>query len=169
MESAILPAPLVPSLLVHRPDDTEYLSYYSRYIDLVPEGDILATMARQNEASLALLRGLSEPQGGFRYAPGKWSIKELLAHVSDAERSRLGELLDWGMVDVFRERYPDPKLFSWWDYRAGDFHEGRGLRIDLILATKSLADRLTWVVIDRNARKGKQPSDHAPVVADFGL
>ncbi|MGE0880388.1 MAG: exodeoxyribonuclease III [Acidimicrobiia bacterium] len=112
--------------------------------------------------------------GDFNIAPDDRDVYDPAkfvgaTHVSDAERARLGELLDWGMVDVFRERYPDPKLFSWWDYRAGDFHEGRGLRIDLILATKSLADRLTWVVIDRNARKGKQPSDHAPVVADFDV
>lgn len=73
-------------LVIQRPDDTEYLSYYSRYITLVPDGDILITLARQNEATMALLRGLSESQGGFRYAPGKWSIKELVAHVSDAER-----------------------------------------------------------------------------------
>lgn len=72
--------------VIHRPDDTEYLAYYSRYITLVPEGDILTTLARQNEGTLALLRSLSESQGGFRYAPGKWSIKELVAHLSDAER-----------------------------------------------------------------------------------
>ena len=72
--------------MIHRPDDTEYLSYYHRYVSLVPEGDIVVTLAKQNEETLALLRHLSESQGGFRYAPGKWSIKELVAHVSDAER-----------------------------------------------------------------------------------
>lgn len=72
--------------MIHRPDDTEYLSYYHRYVSLVPEGDIVVTLAKQNEGTLALLRHLSESQGGFRYAPGKWSIKELVAHVSDAER-----------------------------------------------------------------------------------
>ena len=72
--------------VIHRPDDTEYLGYYSRYISLVPEGDILVTLVRQNEATMALLRGLSESQGGFRYAPGKWSIRELVAHMSDTER-----------------------------------------------------------------------------------
>jgi len=58
-------------------------------------------------------------------------------------------------------------LFSWWDYRGGDFHQGRGMRIDLVMATRSLAERSAIVMIDRNARKGKQPSDHAPVVVDF--
>ena len=58
-------------------------------------------------------------------------------------------------------------MYSWWDYRAGDFHQGRGLRIDLALATTSLADRATWALIDRQARKGKLPSDHAPLMVDF--
>lgn len=69
-----------------RPDETEYVSHFGRYVSLVPEGDILTILARQNEGTLTLLRGLSESQGGFRYAPGKWSIKELVAHLSDAER-----------------------------------------------------------------------------------
>jgi exodeoxyribonuclease-3 len=58
-------------------------------------------------------------------------------------------------------------VFSWWDYRAGDFHEGRGLRIDLVLLNHSLAGRSTSVLIDRDARKGKKPSDHAPVVVEI--
>ena len=76
----------------------------------------------------------------------------------------------FGLTDVFRARYPEtPRLFSWWDYRAGDFHSGRGMRIDLVLATRTLADQVTFALIDRNARKGKQPSDHAPVVVDVRL
>ena len=71
------------------------------------------------------------------------------------------------MVDTFRRLYPQDKLYSWWDYRAGDFHQGRGLRIDLVLASTALADRTVWAIVDRQARKGKQPSDHAPVVVDF--
>ena len=75
---------------------------------------------------------------------------------------------DWGLIDVFRRRWPDDgRLYSWWDYRAGDFHQGRGLRIDLVLATEPVADRVTWCVIDRNARKGTLPSDHAPLVVDL--
>ena len=58
-------------------------------------------------------------------------------------------------------------LYSWWDYRAGNFHKHLGMRIDLVLATKPLAERSTWALIDRNARKGKLPSDHAPLVVDF--
>jgi len=86
--------------MIHRPDDTEYLSYYHRYISLVPEGDIVVTLARQNEATLALLRGLSESQGGFRYAPGKWSIKELVAHLSDAERIFADRSLRFARADA---------------------------------------------------------------------
>ena len=89
-------------------------------------------------------------------------------HVSEPERSRLGALIDGGLVDVFRHHHPDAKgVYSWWDYRRGDFHEGRGMRIDLVLASPSVVERSRWCVIDRNARKGSSPSDHAPVVVDF--
>jgi len=88
-------------------------------------------------------------------------------HVSQAERDALTHLCDWGMTDVFRQFHQDPKLFSWWDYRAGDFHMGRGMRIDLILATQSVAERNMFCIVDRNARKGTSPSDHAPVLVDL--
>ncbi|MEO7398867.1 MAG: exodeoxyribonuclease III [Ilumatobacteraceae bacterium] len=88
-------------------------------------------------------------------------------HVSPPERRELTDLLDWGLVDVFRRFHDEDRLFSWWDYRAGDFHMGRGMRIDLILATRSVADRSTFCVIDRNARKGTSPSDHAPLLVDI--
>jgi len=100
------------------------------------------------------------------YDPGKFVGA---THVSEPERAALGALVDAGLVDVFRSRWSEPKLFSWWDYRAGDFHNHRGMRIDHILASPSLAERCTWAVIDRNARKGSQPSDHAPLVADFDV
>jgi len=84
--------------------------------------------------------------------------------VSPAERAALGELLQWGMTDVFRAKYADDGLYSWWDYRGGDFHQGRGMRIDLMLATQAVASKTSWVGIDRNSRKSEQPSDHAPVL-----
>lgn len=71
---------------IHRPADDEYVASYGRYISLVPDGDIRSILAKQSDATINLLRGLSESQGGYRYAPGKWSIKELVAHLSDAER-----------------------------------------------------------------------------------
>ncbi len=111
--------------------------------------------------------------GDFNIAPHDIDVWDPTAfidstHVSAPERQALCELEAWGLRDVFRERWPDaPGVFSWWDYRAGDFHEGRGMRIDLVLASAPVADRVTWVCIDRNARKGKLPSDHAPVVVDL--
>jgi exodeoxyribonuclease III len=111
--------------------------------------------------------------GDFNIAPDDrdvWDITELAeaTHVSQPERAALGRLLDWGLTDVFRDAYPDgERLFSWWDYRAGNFHKGIGMRIDLVLGSPSLADRVQWALIDRNARKGKQPSDHAPLVVEL--
>jgi exodeoxyribonuclease-3 len=110
--------------------------------------------------------------GDFNVAPEDrdlWSPKAFQGstHVTAPERERVADLCEWGMVDVFRSCYGDGDLFSYWDYRRGDFHEHRGMRIDLVLATKPLAARARWAVVDRNARKGKQPSDHAPVIIDF--
>jgi exodeoxyribonuclease-3 len=58
-------------------------------------------------------------------------------------------------------------LYSYWDYRAGDFHQHRGMRIDLLLTTKPVTDRVQWAIVDRNARKGTGPSDHAPVIIEL--
>jgi exodeoxyribonuclease-3 len=65
--------------------------------------------------------------------------------------------------------YDQDRLFTWWDYRAGDFHNHRGMRIDLVLLSKALAGSVRWALIDRNARKGKLPSDHAPLVVDVEI
>jgi exodeoxyribonuclease-3 len=110
--------------------------------------------------------------GDFNVAPEDrdvWSVKafEGATHVTDAERSAVRRLCEWGMVDAFRAVYPDDRLFTYWDYRRGDFHEHRGMRIDLVLVTRPLATRLEWALVDRNARKGKLPSDHAPVFVDL--
>jgi len=72
--------------MIPRPDPSEHLPYYSRYVDLVPDGDLVQTLRAQLEETLSLVRGLSEAQGGHRYAPGKWSIREVLGHVIDTER-----------------------------------------------------------------------------------
>jgi exodeoxyribonuclease-3 len=90
-------------------------------------------------------------------------------HISQPERDAVAAITGWGMEDVFRRIYDQERLYSWWDYRAGDFHEGRGLRIDLVLASKPMAERATFALIDRNARKGKLPSDHAPLLVDFDI
>lgn len=104
------------------------------------------------------------PEDRDVYDPAKF-VGE--THVTEDERKALRHILDWGLVDVFRQCQPEEELFSWWDYRAGDFHNHRGMRIDLVLASLSLAGRATMAYIDRNARKGKLPSDHAPVIVDF--
>ena len=88
-------------------------------------------------------------------------------HVSPPERDALGRILDWGLVDTLRARHEDDALYSWWDYQAGAFHKHWGMRIDLLLASRRLVERLEWVLIDRNARTGSQPADHAPLVAHF--
>src|SRR5215212_11017531 len=69
-----------------RPEANEYAPYYERYISLVPDADLVETLERQGAETLALLRGLSEEQGGHRYEPGKWSVKQLVGHVNDGER-----------------------------------------------------------------------------------
>ena len=88
-------------------------------------------------------------------------------HTSDAERSRMDAILSQGLVDAYRRVHPDEVGYTWWDYRAGHFHKGLGLRIDLVLASDDLAERLVECGIDRNYRKGPKPSDHAPLLAEF--
>ncbi|MGH9003499.1 MAG: exodeoxyribonuclease III, partial [Acidimicrobiia bacterium] len=91
-------------------------------------------------------------------------------HVTPEERAAVGELEAWGLRDAFREQYPGVDgLFSWWDYRAGNFPKHRGMRIDLVLVSSDLADRVTWALVDRNARKGSKPSDHAPLFVDVDV
>lgn len=82
-------------------------------------------------------------------------------------RAALRRLFDWGLVDTLRIHHEAGGLYSWWDYRQLGFPRNDGLRIDAVLATAPLAARCTAASIDRDARKGKQPSDHAPVLAEF--
>ena len=110
--------------------------------------------------------------GDFNIAPldiDVWDPAALVGstHVSEPERDVLDSLLKWGLHDVFREQHPEPNLYSWWDYRNGSFHRGWGMRIDLVLASSSVAKKCSWSGIDRNARKGEQPSDHAPVLISW--
>jgi exodeoxyribonuclease-3 len=88
-------------------------------------------------------------------------------HVTAPERAALAELQGLGLHDVVRDRWPGERVFSYWDYRAGMFHQDLGMRIDLILAGTTVADRVRAAWIDRQARKGKGPSDHAPVIVDL--
>jgi exodeoxyribonuclease III len=88
-------------------------------------------------------------------------------HVSAPERRRLQRILAGGMVDAYRALHPAEIQYTWWDYRAGNFHKGLGLRIDLALVSQQLAPRLTSCGIDRNYRKGSKPSDHAPLLLEL--
>jgi exodeoxyribonuclease-3 len=88
-------------------------------------------------------------------------------HVTPPERAALAELQAIGLHDVVRERWPGERVFTYWDYRAGMFHQDLGMRIDLVLAGGPVAGRVRAAWIDRQARKGKGPSDHAPVVVDL--
>jgi exodeoxyribonuclease-3 len=88
-------------------------------------------------------------------------------HVTAPERAALADLMSLGLRDVVRERWPGKRVFSYWDYRAGMFHQDLGMRIDLILAGGPIADRAKAAWVDRQARKGKGPSDHAPVIVDL--
>jgi len=110
--------------------------------------------------------------GDFNIAPDDrdvWSTQayEGGTHVSRPEREVLDALCGWGMSDLFRQHHDEAGLFSWWDYRGGDFHKGHGMRIDLVLGTQCVAQRCSFAIVDRNARKGQQPSDHAPVLVDL--
>ncbi len=88
-------------------------------------------------------------------------------HVTAPERSALQSLVDLGLRDVVRDRWPTQRVFSYWDYRAGMFHQDLGMRIDLVLADTATASRVAAAWIDRQARKGTGPSDHAPVIVDL--
>jgi exodeoxyribonuclease-3 len=100
------------------------------------------------------------------YAPDLWRGAIMC---SDAERQALKELCGIGLVDTLRLHHPETGLFSWWDYRMLAFPKNRGLRIDAVLASGILADKCTASGIDREMRKGKEPSDHAPIWAEFSL
>ncbi|MBP1705380.1 MAG: xthA [Chloroflexi bacterium] len=89
-------------------------------------------------------------------------------HVSEPERVAFRSLLDWGLVDTYRAHHAEPGRFTWWDYRAGNFQRNEGMRIDHLLASAPVAERVVAVEIDREARKGQPtPSDHAPLVMDL--
>ncbi len=89
-------------------------------------------------------------------------------HVSAPEREAFAALLDAGLVDGYRSIRPEPDRFTWWDYRAGNFHKNYGMRIDHLLLSAPVAGRLLWAEIDREARKGVPiPSDHAPLFVDL--
>ena len=110
--------------------------------------------------------------GDFNIAPADEDVFDPEAyvghtHVTKPEREALAELTALGLRDVVRERWPGKRFFTYWDYRAGMFHQDLGMRIDLVLATAPVAKRVRAAWVDRQARKGSGPSDHAPVIVDL--
>jgi exodeoxyribonuclease-3 len=151
----------------------------------VPNGRVVG--GEHYEAKLAWLEELrsylernSKPDdpvavcGDFNIAPDDRDIYDRAAlegstHITEPERQALRAIEAWGLVDAFRLVYGQDQLYTWWDYRAGNFHKHLGMRIDLVLLTQTLAQNTTYALIDRNARKGKLPSDHTPVFVDVSL
>lgn len=112
--------------------------------------------------------------GDFNVAPSDLDVYDPstlvgLTHVSEPERDALRALEATGLVDLTRRLDPVSPSFSWWDYRNGAFHRGWGLRIDLLFVDEALALTAAASYVDRDARKGEKPSDHAPVVGEFSL
>ena len=135
---------------------------------LVWFGRLARWLAEAAEPSAALAIG-----GDFNVAPADADVWNPQAchggtHVSPAEREAVAKVCAWGLVDAYRLHHSEPGRYTWWDYRAGNFHKNFGMRIDHLLVTKSVAERTVWAEIDREARKGKPlPSDHAPLVIDL--
>ena len=96
------------------------------------------------------------------WSPEKWQNQ---IHCSPPERAALAEVAGFGLTDAFRHLHGDDKVYSWWDYRGVSFFKNQGLRIDFVFATQPVAETCTACVIDRDARKGQDASDHAPVIA----
>jgi exodeoxyribonuclease-3 len=104
------------------------------------------------------------PEPADVHDPAQWEGKTLF---HPDERAALGRVSAWGLTDAFRRHHPEPGRYSWWDYRQLAFPRNQGLRIDHVFVSAPLLARCTACDIDRDARKGKQPSDHAPVIAAF--
>lgn len=125
-------------------------------------------LAETQDVSAALVLG-----GDFNVAPADLDVWDpALAHggthVSEPERAAFAGLCAWGLVDAYRLHHPEPERYTWWDYRAGNFQRNYGMRIDHLLVTRPVAERIVAAEIDREARKGKPtPSDHAPLLIDL--
>ena len=110
--------------------------------------------------------------GDFNVAPADidvWDPRRAHGgtHVSPPERAAFARLIEWGLVDAYRLHHGEAERYTWWDYRAGNFQRNEGMRIDHLLVTRPLAERVIAAEIDREARKGKPiPSDHAPLLID---
>ncbi|HEY1619070.1 MAG TPA: exodeoxyribonuclease III [Streptosporangiaceae bacterium] len=145
------------------PDDPHY-QYKLRW---------LAALARASAGDAAAGRPFAI-MGDYNVAPADDDVWDMAAfegatHVTPPERAALAALRDTGLTDVLPRIAKGPHPYTYWDYRAGAFHKGMGMRIDLVYANAALAGAVTDAWVDREARKGKGPSDHAPVIVDLDL
>ncbi|MGH3926147.1 MAG: exodeoxyribonuclease III, partial [Pseudonocardiaceae bacterium] len=123
---------------------------------------LAATVAAGNPASAVVCGDMNvAPADQDVYDPAAYATS---THVTPPERAALRAL---ELHDVVRERWPGERIFTYWDYRAGMFHQDLGMRIDLVLAGAGVAPRTCAAWVDRQARKGTAPSDHAPVIVDL--
>jgi exodeoxyribonuclease-3 len=136
--------------------DSEHYRYKLAWLDA------LATSVAAGPGEVALCGDLNvAPSDDDVFDPAFFAGS---THVTPAERERITA---FGLVDVVRTHWPDERVYSYWDYRAGMFHRDLGMRIDLVLASRPIAERVRAAWVDRQARKGKLPSDHAPVIVDL--
>lgn len=139
--------------------------------------DKLTFLEAMRERAAVLAGGRAVIAGDLNVCPADLDVWDAAAvhgatHITDDERRRLRAVLETGFVDAFRTVHPDEPGFTWWDYRAGHFHKGFGLRIDLALLSEPLAGHLVGSSVERPYRKptkvpGTKPSDHAPLVVDL--
>ena len=142
-----------------RRPDSEHYRYKLAWLDALRE-----TVAAGPEATVVAGDVNIAPTDDDVFDPQAYAGQ---THVTPPERAALAELKALGLRDVVRERWPDERVFTYWDYRAGMFHQDLGMRIDLVLAGAPVADRVRAAWVDRQARKGSGPSDHAPVIVDL--
>ena len=142
-----------------RSPGSDHYAYKLKWLE-----SLTAMVAQRPESTIVL--------GDMNIAPADEDVFDPEAyvgqtHVTPPERDALAKLEAVGLRDVVRERWPDERVFTYWDYRAGMFHQDCGMRIDLALASADVADRVKAAWVDRQARKGKGPCDHAPVIVDL--
>ena len=142
-----------------RTPDSEHYAYKLAWLASLREA-----VAADSEATLVCGDMNVAPTDDDVFDPAAYAGQ---THVTAPERAALDELQALGLRDVVRDRWPEERIFTYWDYRAGMFHQDLGMRIDLVLASTPVAERVQAAWIDRQARKGSGPSDHAPVIVDL--
>lgn len=144
--------------------DSEKYQYKLEWLAALKE--FLTTELKTHEYLVVLGDFNIAPDDRDVHNPEQWGEGILC---SPAERGALRDIIELGLVDVFRQFDQKEKVFSWWDYRAAGFRRNAGLRIDLILASKALAEKCSACYVDREPRTWERPSDHTPVIAEFDL